>query len=73
MRSEPGLTGLEVTRVDVGTDYQILEEGDGWIKIQIDESTEGWVSNTYVDIVDIDIGAEETETPEENEETTEAP
>ena len=52
VRSTPGLTGDEVTKVDVGNEYKVLEEGSGWIKIQIDETTEGWVYATYIDIVE---------------------
>lgn len=49
-RSEPNLNGAEVARLDVGTSYSVLEESEGWVKIQINETTSGWVSDTYVDI-----------------------
>ena len=50
VRSEPTLNGVEVTRVNVGDTFDVLEEGDEWVKIKISEDTEGWVYSSYVSI-----------------------
>ncbi len=46
VREEPNTEAAEVTRVEPGEKYALLEEGDGWFKIKVDES-EGWVSSDY--------------------------
>jgi len=48
VRDAPSLNGAEVTKVDVGKSFPVLEEASGWVKIKVNESTEGWVSNTYI-------------------------
>ena len=48
VRAEPTLDSSEVTKVNVGEKFSILEEKGNWIKIKINETTEGWVSATYV-------------------------
>jgi len=48
VRSEPSLEGTEIARVNVGEEFKILGEEGDWIKIKIDETTEGWVSSAYV-------------------------
>jgi hypothetical protein len=53
VRSQPTTASTEVTKLDVGTSYPVLEESEGWVKIEIDENTEGWVSGTYVEIKEI--------------------
>ncbi len=50
VRSEPSLNGTEVARVNVGDTLSVLEESPGWVKIKVDDTTEGWVSDTYVSI-----------------------
>lgn len=52
VRSDPSLTGTELTRVDVGNTYPVIEEGAEWIKIKINDQTEGWVFGTYTEIVE---------------------
>ncbi len=39
-----------VTLVPLGEEFMIMEEENGWAKIEIDESTNGWVSMEFLDI-----------------------
>ena len=48
VRSEPSLNGSEVAKVNVGEEFAILDEKEGWIKIKVNNTTEGWVSAAYV-------------------------
>ncbi|MBN1162872.1 PEGA domain-containing protein [Patescibacteria group bacterium] len=50
VRDTPSLSGAEVTTVNVGSTYALIEEAQEWVKIKIDENTQGWVYKTYVDI-----------------------
>ncbi len=50
VRDVPGLDGTELTRVNVGDSFDVLEEQDGWVKIKVSSEVEGWVSEDYVDI-----------------------
>jgi len=52
VRNEPSLNGTEITRVDTGGTYRVLEEQTGWIKIKISDTSEGWVSADYVELVE---------------------
>ena len=52
VRSEPSLNGTEITRVDTGGMYQVLEEQTGWVKIKVSGTSEGWVSADYVELVE---------------------
>ncbi len=71
VRSAPSLEGEEVTTVNVGDTFVVLEEDGEWVKIKVDESTEGWVSATYVEITGGDTTeAEGTEAVTETEPTT---
>ena len=65
VRDEPGLSGTELTKVDVGETFEVLEEQGEWVKIKVSEEVEGWVSATYVDITEPTTPTEEvTETTE---------
>jgi len=48
VRNAPGLNGAEVTKVDVGDTFPVLDESNGWTKIKVNDSTQGWVSDTYI-------------------------
>lgn len=50
VRDNPSLEGEEITRVDVGQEYVVLEEQGEWVKLQVSDEVEGWVSGTYVSI-----------------------
>lgn len=52
VRDVPGLEGQEVGRVDVGGEFSVLEESVGWVKITVSSEVEGWVSSTYVEIIE---------------------
>lgn len=47
VRSDPSTNGTEVTKVDVGEQFPVLEERTGWVKIIVSDEVEGWVSSTY--------------------------
>lgn len=47
VREEPSLDGAEVTTVTVGETYTVLDQTEDWVKIQVDETTQGWVSAEY--------------------------
>ncbi len=52
VRDTAGLGGIEVAKVNVGTEYSVLEEQTEWVKIKVSDTLEGWVSKTYVDITE---------------------
>ncbi len=47
VRGGPGTGFEEITKVAPGEQYLFLEENDGWLKIKIDEETQGWISASY--------------------------
>ena len=49
VRSEPSLSGTEVTKVNVGEKFLVLEEKTDWVKIKLSDGGEGWVSSDYVE------------------------
>jgi cell wall-associated NlpC family hydrolase len=49
VRSKPNLDADVLTRLAEETRVEVLEEGDGWCKIQY-EGTAGWVNRTYLSI-----------------------
>jgi len=51
VRSTPGFSGVEVAKVDVGDEFPVIEESGSWVKIKVDDETEGWVSGVYVEEV----------------------
>lgn len=48
VRQEPTVNASEAAKVDPGDQYEVLEERDGWIKIEYSKNEEGWVSDQYV-------------------------
>ena len=50
VRSAPNLSGTEITTVNVGDIFPVIEEGSGWVKINISEDTQGWVSSIYIEL-----------------------
>ncbi|MBU1132746.1 PEGA domain-containing protein [Patescibacteria group bacterium] len=50
VRSAPNLSGTEITTVNVGDTFPVIEEGTGWVKINISEDTQGWVSSIYIEL-----------------------
>lgn len=47
VREEASLNGTEITRVNTGEKYELVEEDTGWYKIKLKDGTEGWVSAEY--------------------------
>lgn len=56
VRSEPSTLGEEVGRVTPGERFIILgeDEESGWINIEYEEGSEGWVTDQYVRKIDVD-------------------
>lgn len=53
VRSAPSTTSNEVTQVESGKEFELLEtdQKSGWYKIKLDiEAGEGWISNEYSEI-----------------------
>jgi hypothetical protein len=51
VRSEGSSAGTEVSRVNPGEKYSILDNKDGWYQIKYNGTDTGWVSGTYVTVV----------------------
>ncbi len=49
VRSEPNLSGTEITKVNVGESFPVLSEQAGWVKIKLTDGGEGWVSADFVE------------------------
>lgn len=49
VRSGAGTANSEVGRVDVGSEHTVLEESNGWYKIEFETGKQGWVSATYAE------------------------
>lgn len=47
VREEPSLSASEAARVNTGDNFSLLEEKDGWIKIEYKKGQFGWVSSDY--------------------------
>ena len=51
VRSEPSLSGVEITKVDVGKKYEVIQKESDWYEIKVDEDTSGWISSQYASLV----------------------
>lgn len=47
VRFEPSLISSEVAKVNPGETHLLLEEQEGWFKIQYEDGKEGWISSRY--------------------------
>ena len=47
VRQEAGLSFPEIAKIKPEEEYLLLEEKDGWLKIQLDDKQEGWISGKY--------------------------
>lgn len=47
VRQQPSTTAAEITRVNTGQSFTLVEERTGWFKIALSNGTEGWVSTQY--------------------------
>lgn len=60
VRSEPGLGGEEVGRVEPGDQFELLDEDAGWYKIEFEQGTEGWISSQYTRKVEEETTSDES-------------
>ena len=70
VRSKPGLSGKELAKVNPGDKFEVLDEENGWYKIEYEKGEQGWVSGTYVTVVSGKSTEKETKTTQK---TTPAP
>ena len=49
VRKEPTTESSIISMVPYGEDFLVLDETDGWVKINVEEG-DGWISKDYVDI-----------------------
>lgn len=47
VREEPSINASEAARVNPGDEFVLLEEKDGWYKIEYEKEKFGWVSSQY--------------------------
>jgi len=47
VRQGAGVSFPEIARIKPGEEYSLLEENDGWFKIQLNDKQEGWISGKY--------------------------
>lgn len=52
VRSEPSVLSDEISRVEPGDKFTILDTEKDWYKISYDGKNEGWISGQYADVVD---------------------
>lgn len=48
VRSGPDINSEEITRVNPGQEFEVLDSSSNFVQIKIDELTNGWVSSEYV-------------------------
>lgn len=48
VREAPGANGKEIGQVKPKETYILLEESNGWSRIRLKDSKEGWVSSSYI-------------------------
>ncbi|MDP2874178.1 MAG: PEGA domain-containing protein [bacterium] len=59
VRSEPVIDGTnanEITKVNVGEKFQLLEEQSGWMKIKLTDGKVGWASATFLKKISASVG-----------------
>lgn len=47
VRQTPALSGEEITKIQTGETFKLIEEQPGWFKIQLKDETDGWISSDY--------------------------
>ena len=53
VRDVPSTQGREVAKVDVGSEYEMIEGDEtDWYQIKVDEEISGWISAEYAEIVE---------------------
>lgn len=48
VRNKPNLSGAEIGRLTTGESVTQLEELAGWVKVRLDNGTEGYISSQYI-------------------------
>lgn len=49
VREASSSASKEVSRVNPGENYNLLEETTDWFKIQLENGTDGWISSNYAE------------------------
>lgn len=49
VREEPNVGAKEIKKVNPDESYEVIEETEGWYKIKIDSTTQGWISSDYAE------------------------
>lgn len=49
VRASASLSAAEVTRVDSGATFDLVDESTGWYKIKLSDGTEGWISSQFAE------------------------
>lgn len=52
VRAQPGIDGEELGRVNPGEVYTVLSEENGWIQIELNEESTGWISGDYATYIE---------------------
>jgi len=52
VREEPSTAATEAAKVNPGETYPLLEEKEGWFKIEYETGKEGWISGKYAEKVE---------------------
>ncbi len=50
VRESASLNSAEISKVNSGNTYAVLEESVGWVKIKVSDTIEGWVSSSYTEV-----------------------
>jgi len=61
VRDKASTAGSEVGRVEPGDEYELLDEDNGWYKIEYEQGEEGWISAQYANKTLNSFGEEEVE------------
>lgn len=48
VRETPSTNAAELTRVNTGESYKVITKEEGWVKIKVSDTVEGWVSSAYI-------------------------
>ena len=54
LRAGPSVDSSEVQKINVGETYNVIDEQNGWAKLQIDQTTSGWALSDYLNIKQVD-------------------
>jgi uncharacterized protein YgiM (DUF1202 family) len=47
VRQDSSITSTEISQINPGETYSLLEEKTGWYKIKLTDGKEGWISSQY--------------------------